>query len=246
MALAGSTITNTGPSVLTGDLGLSPGTSLTGFGLATVNGATHAADAAAAQAKLDLTAAYDAAAALPVPPGNDLTGTDLGSRTLTSGTYRYSSSAQLTGAVTLDAQGDPNARFVFQIGSTLTTAPGSSVNLVGGASPCNVYWQVGSSATIDTTTAFQGNLLALTSITVNNAASVRGRLLAQGGAVTLINNVLDKSMCASGTGDRHIRAHRRDGQPPRLDDDLRDQVRQDVAADRIDRLDAASTPGPST
>ena len=96
-------------------------------------------------------------------PANDLTGTDLGNRTLTAGAYRYTSSAQLTGPLTLDAEGDPNAQFVFEIGSTLTTASASSVVLVNGASPCNVYWQVGSSATLGTTTAFQGNLMALTS-----------------------------------------------------------------------------------
>ena len=149
--------------MLNGDLGVSPGTSLVGFGLpAVVNGATHNNDAVAANAQADLTTAYDVAAGQPVAPANDLTGTNLGNRTLTAGAYRYSSSAQLTGPLTLDAQGDPNAQFVFEIGSTLTTAAASSVVLINGASPCNVYWQVGSSATLGTTTAFQGNLMALT------------------------------------------------------------------------------------
>ena len=198
VALGGSTVTNTGPSVLNGDLGVAPGTSLVGFGLpAVVNGATHANDAIANQAQADLTTAYDVAAAEPVAPANDLTGTDLGNRTLTAGAYRYTSSAQLTGPLTLDAQGDPNAQFVFEIASTLTTASASSVVLINGASPCNVFWQVGSSATLDSTTAFQGNLMALTDISLNNGASVIGRVLARNGQISLINNVLDGSGCST-------------------------------------------------
>jgi type VI secretion system secreted protein VgrG len=201
VVLAGSTVTNTGPSVLNGNLGVSPGTALTGFGLpAVVNGSTHAADAVAAQAQLDLTTAYDVAAAQPVLPSNDLTGIDLGNKVLSAGAYRFSSSAQLTGALTLDAAGDANAQFVFEIGSTLTTASASSVVLINGANPCNVYWQVGSSATLGTTTAFQGNVMALASISLNNGASVIGRLLARNGAVTLINNVLDSSRCTTASG----------------------------------------------
>jgi hypothetical protein len=200
VALGGSTVTNTGPSVLNGDLGVAPGTSLPGFGLpAVVNGATHNNDAVANQAQSDLTTAYNVAAGQPVAPANDLSGTDLGNRTLNPGAYRYTSSAQLTGPLTLDAQGDPNAQFVFEIGSELTTAPASSVVLINGASPCNVYWQVGSSATLDTTTAFQGNLMALTSISLNNGASVIGRVLARNGQISLINNVLDGSQCGTGS-----------------------------------------------
>jgi hypothetical protein len=201
VVLGGAGVTNTGPSVLNGDLGVSPGTSLQGFGLpAVVNGATHNNNGVAAQAQLDLAIAYDVAAAQPVLPADDLTGTDLGNRTLTSGAYRYSSSAQLTGPLTLDAEGDPNAQFVFEIGSTLTTASASSVVLVNGASPCNVYWQVGSSATLGTTTAFQGNLMTLADISLNNGATVIGRLLARtAGAVTLINNYLSRPQCTTGT-----------------------------------------------
>jgi Ice-binding-like len=185
VVLAGSTATNTGPSVLNGDLGVSPGTALVGFGLpAVVNGATHATNAVAAQAQLDLTTAYDVAAGQPVLPANDLTGTDLGNRILKAGAYRYTSSALLTGPLTLDAEGDPNAQFVFEIASSLTTASASSVVLLNGASPCNVYWQVGTSATLGTTTAFQGNLMALSSISLNNGATVIGRLLARNGAVS--------------------------------------------------------------
>lgn len=198
--LGGSTVTNTGPSVLNGDLGVAPGTALVGFGSpAVVNGATHANDAVAQQAQADLTTAYNVAAGEPVAPANDLSTTDLGNRTLTPGAYRYSSDAQLTGPLTLDAQGDPNAQFIFEIASALTTAPASSVVLINGASPCNVYWQVGSSATLDTTTAFQGNLMALTSISLNNGATVNGRLLARNGQVSLINNVVGISGCAAST-----------------------------------------------
>jgi hypothetical protein len=198
VVLAGATVTNTGPSVLNGDLGVAPGTALVGFGLpAVVNGATHAADAVAAQAQLDLTTAYDVAAGQAVSPANDLSGTDLGNRTLKAGAYRYTSSAQLTGPLTLDAEGDPAAQFVFEIASSLTTASASSVVLLNGANPCNVYWQVGSSATLGTTTAFQGNLMALTSISLNNGATVIGRVLARNGQVSLINNVLDSTLCAA-------------------------------------------------
>jgi hypothetical protein len=197
VVLGGTTATNTGPSVLNGDLGVSPGTSLVGFTLpAVVNGATHANDGVASQAQLDLTTAYDVAAA---QPAGSLTGLDLGSRTLTPGAYRYTSSAQLTGALTLDAQGDPNAQFVFEIGSTLTTASASSVTLINGATPCNVYWQVGSSATLGSTTAFQGNIMALTDITANNGATIQGRVLARNGQVSLNNNVLNKPACAAGS-----------------------------------------------
>ena len=200
VVLAGATVTNTGPSVLNGDLGVAPGTAIVGFGLpAVVNGATHANDGVAKQAQSDLTTAYDVAAGQPVAPANDLTGTDLGNRTLTAGAYRFTSSAQLTGALTLNAQGDPNAQFVFEIASTLTTASASSVVLINGASPCNVFWQVGSSATLGTTTAFQGNLMALTSISLNNGATVIGRMQARNGQVSLINNVLSAPQCGTGS-----------------------------------------------
>ena len=200
VVLAGATVTNTGPSVLNGDLGVSPGTALTGFGLpAVVNGATHAADAVAGKAQLDLTTAYNVAAGQAVSPANDLTGTDLGNRVLTAGAYRFTSSAQLTGPLTLDAQGDPAAQFVFEIASSLTTASGSSVVLLNGANPCNVFWQVGSSATLGTTTAFQGTIMALASVSLNNGATVIGRVLARNAQVSLINNVIDGSRCGAGS-----------------------------------------------
>jgi hypothetical protein len=200
VVLGGAGVTNKGPSVLNGDLGVTPGTSLTGFGApAVVNGATHANDAVAAQAQADLTTAYNVAAGQPIAPGNDLTGVDLGGLTLSPGAYGYSSSAQLTGQLTLDAHGDPNAQFVFVIGSTLTTASASSVVLTNGASPCNVFWKIGSSATFGSGTAFEGNVMALTSISLNSGVTVLGRALARNGEVTLINDVLTLPGCATET-----------------------------------------------
>jgi len=201
VVLAGSTVTNKGPSVLNGDLGVSPGTSLTGFGFpdGVVNGATHGNDAVAALAQSDLTTAYTVAAGQPVAPAANLSGTNLGNRKLSPGAYRYNAAALLSGPLTLDAEGDPSAQFVFLIGSALTAESASSVVLINGASPCNVYWQVGSSATLDTTTAFQGNLMALASISLNDGATVVGRLLAREGGVTLINNVLTRPLCATGS-----------------------------------------------
>ena len=197
--LAGSTITNTGPTVINGDLGLHPGTAVTGFPPGTVNGARHVNDAVALQAKSALTTAYQDAAGRPfsatLPP-------DVGGRRLNAGVYRTGSvpSLGLTGTVTLDGQGDPRAVFIFQIESTLTTATASRVSLVNGAQACNVYWQVGSSATLEASTVFKGNILALTSISVKNAVTADGRYLARNGAVTFINDTLTRSRCAPGTG----------------------------------------------
>jgi hypothetical protein len=200
VVLGGAGVTNTGPSVLNGDLGVTPGTSLSGFGApAVVNGATHANDAVAAQAQADLTTAYNVAAGQPIAPGNELTGLDLGGLTLSPGAYGYSSSAQLTGQLTLDAHGDPSAQFVFVIGSTLTTASASSVVLTNGASPCNVFWKIGSSATFGSGTAFEGNVMALESISLNSGVTVLGRALARNGEVTLINDVLTLPGCATET-----------------------------------------------
>ena len=192
--LAGSTVTNTGSSVIDGgNVGVSPGSAITGFppGVITPPFTTHAADAVALQAQNDLTTAYNAAAALS--PTQDLSGQDLGGLTLVPGVYFFSSSAQLTGTLTLDDQGDPNAQFVFQIGSTLTTASNSSVVTInGGAMPgCDVFWQVGSSATLGTGSAFEGHILALTSITMTTGATILdGSALARNGAVTLDTNTI--------------------------------------------------------
>lgn len=184
--LAGSTVTNTGPTIIQGDLGVSPGTAVTGFPPGTVTGTIHVNDAVAQQAQADVTTAYNALAGLAC--NTDLTGQDLGGMTLTAGVYCFSSSAELTGTLTLDAEGDPNAEFIFQIGSTLTTASNSAVEVINGGNNCNVYWQVGSSATLGTATAFAGNIVALTSITATTGANASGRLLARNGAVTLDSN----------------------------------------------------------
>jgi hypothetical protein len=195
--LGGSTVTNTGPSVINGDLGVSPGSDVVGFPPGQVNGTIHAADAVAAQAQSDTTTAYNDLAGQPCD--TNLTDQDLGGQTLTTGVYCFDTSAQLTGDLTLDAEGSPDAVFIFQIGSTLTTASGSGVNLINGAQPCNVFWQIGSSATLGTTTDFVGNLIALTSITANTGATVQGRLLARNGATTLDSNVITLDTCDSGT-----------------------------------------------
>jgi ice-binding like protein len=185
--LGGSTITNTGPTVVTGELGLHPGTALTGFPPGIVTGAKHLTDAAALQAKNDLVTAYNDAAHAPTT--SNLTGENLGNKNLDPGVYRFSSSAQLTGTLTLSGRGI----FIFKIGSTLTTASNSVVRLTNGAQACQVFWQVGSSATLGTTTRFQGNLMALTSITLTTGANVpAGRVLARNGAVTLHTNDISR------------------------------------------------------
>ena len=181
--LAGSTITNTGPSVITGDLGLSPGTAVPGFPPGSVTGTQHITDAVALQAQNDLVTAYTDAANAPTT--SDLTGKDLGGKNLTPGVYTFSSSAQLTGPLTLSG----NGVFIFKIGSTLTTASNSTVLLRNGAQACAVFWQVGSSATLGSATQFQGNLMALTSITMVTGANIlTGRALARNAALTLDTN----------------------------------------------------------
>jgi type VI secretion system secreted protein VgrG len=198
--LAGSTATNTGASLINGgNVGVSPGTSLTGFlpGVIQPPFTMHAGDAVALQAQLDLTTAYNAAAGLAVT--QDLTGVNLGGLTLLPGVYKFATSAQLTGALVLNANSDPNAQFVFQIGSTLTTAAGASVVTINNVatSPCIAFWQVGSSATLGATNAFEGHILALASITVGAGSSiVSGSALARNGAVTLDT---DHIMGCSGT-----------------------------------------------
>jgi hypothetical protein len=187
--LAGSSVTNTGPTVVTGNVGVSPGSSVTGFPPGViVGGSIHVNDAVAVQAQNDLTVAYNNAASQPCDV--TLSGQDLGGLTLTPGTYCFSSSAQLTGTLILDAQGNPDAVFIFQIGSTLSTASGSSVILINGANACNVFFQVGSAATLGTGSDFRGNILALTSVTLTTGADVNGRVLARNGAVTTDTNTI--------------------------------------------------------
>lgn len=189
--LAGTTVTNTGASTLSGDLGVSPGTAITGFPPGIVYGTTRTADGPAGIAKTDLTTAYNDAAGR----SSTSTVTEIGGMTLVSGVYTASSAMQLTGTVTLDAQGDNTAVFIFQAGSTLTTASSSTVALINGAQACNVFWQVGSSATIGTNTAFKGTILASTSITATTGATFDGRALASTGAVTLDSNTFTQSLC---------------------------------------------------
>lgn len=192
--LAGSTITNTGSSVLSGSLGLSPGTSVTGFPPGT-SGTQEITTAQALQAQNDLTTAFNAAGA---QAGSTVSG-DLSGQTLVAGVYNSASSLGLTGTLILDGQGDPNAVFIFRMGSTLTTGSGSNVSLINGAQACNVFWQVGTSATLGTNSHVAGSVLALTSITLNTGASVSGRVLARNGAVTLDNNTVTVPSCTVAT-----------------------------------------------
>ena len=191
--LAGSTVTNTGPTTMFGDLGLSPGSSVTGA--PHVLGATHVDDAVAIGAKNALTTGYNDAASRPT---NGSAGTDLAGQTFSPGVRTASSSLLLSsGSVTLNAQGDPNAVFIFQIGSTLITGSNTSVVLINGAQACNVFWQVGSSATLGTGTTFVGTIMAQASISAKTAATIHGRLLARTAAVTLDTNTITNSNCAS-------------------------------------------------
>jgi len=195
--LAGQGVTNTGPTVVNGDLGTHPNPAVTGFPPGTVNGAIHQADAVALQAQSDLTTAYnDAAGRTPVTT----IATELGGQTLTPGVYNSASTTfQITGTLTLDAQGDPNGVFIFQMGTTLITASSSNVSLLGSAQACNVFWQVGSSATLGTTSTFRGNILALASIQVQTGVTVDGRVLARNASVTLDADVITRATCAAPT-----------------------------------------------
>jgi hypothetical protein len=190
-AFAAATLTNTGNSIVNADVGLTPGTSVTGFPPGIINGTLFlepGQHAQLQQAKLDAQAAYNDLEGRPC----NTTSPNLNS-TLAPGVYCFPSSASLTTALVLDGQGNANAVFVFQIPTTLITATGSSVTLINGASAKNVFWQVGTSATLGTNTAFQGTIIANTSVTMNTGASiVKGRAMALNGAVTLDTNVITK------------------------------------------------------
>jgi hypothetical protein len=194
--LAGTpAVTNTLSSVISGNLGIFPAASVIGFPPGVVvNGTIQAGTAAAGTAQSNPTTAYGVAASSPCNFNG--TGQNLGGRTLTPGTYCQTTAPPLVGTVTLRG----NGVFIFRIGSTLVTAPGATVVLTGGAQPCNVFWQVSSSATLDTTTTFVGTIMALTDIHLNNAASIEGRALARNGTVTLINNrITAPTSCAATT-----------------------------------------------
>jgi hypothetical protein len=191
--LAGAGITNTGPTTVNGDLGTFPTTTISGAASITVTGTNHAGDSVTQGAKNDLTNGYTTAAGEgPTSP----IAADLAGQTLTPGVYNSASSIGLSGALTLNGGGNPNAVFVFQAGSTLTTGSGSQINLINGAQSCNVFWQVGSSATLGTGSTFRGTILALTSITVTTGVTVDGRVLARNGAVTLDTDTITRPTCA--------------------------------------------------
>lgn len=205
--LGGQSVTNTGNTILNGDLGVSPGNTVTGFppGVLVAPATTHIADTLAGNAQADVVTAYNALAAQACDFG-PFGPTDLAGQTLVPGVYCYSSSVQNSGALTLSGTTATDV-WVFRVGSTLTTGPGSSVTVSGPAQVCNVFWQIGSSATLDTTTTFVGNILALQSISLNNGASIAGRALARNGSVTLINNTIDASVCPgvpAGPGDTDV------------------------------------------
>jgi hypothetical protein len=190
--LAGASITSTGATTITGDMGLSPGSSIGGFPPGILNGTQHINNATSSQAKLDLTAAYNDLAGRTSTDIVTLSG-NIGGLTLTPGLYKSTSSLAISsGDLTFDAKGNADAIFIIQIATTLTTTSGRKVILAGGALASNIFWQVGSSATFGTTTVFKGTVLAMQSITLNTGASVEGRMLARTGSVTMAGNTIVK------------------------------------------------------
>lgn len=196
--LAGQGVTNTGPTVINGNVGTHPAASVTGFPPGHVNGVIHSADAAALIAKGDLTTAYnDAAGRTPA----QTIAKQLGGQVLTPGVYRSASGTfQITGTLTLNAQGNPDGVFIFQTASTLITASSSNVSLLGSARSCNAFWKIGSSATLGTSSTFRGNVLALTAVVVQTGVTVLGRVMARNASVTLDNDVITPSTCAATNG----------------------------------------------
>jgi len=193
-ALAATTVTNTGPTTLSGNVGVSPGSAVTGFPPGITAGTIHAADAAASSAEADALTAYNDASGRTFTSAGQ---TDLGGLTLTPGAYNTGGVITITGALTLNAQGNPNAIFVFKSLSTLITASASSVVLTNGAQACNVFWIVGSSATLGTGSTFVGSILANTSVTVTTNVDIKGRAIALNGATTLDSDTFTSAACAA-------------------------------------------------
>jgi len=197
--LGASAVTNTGNTVIDGDLGVYPGTSITGFPPGIVNGTIYDGNAVAMQAQADALAAYNFFAGLS--SNENLTGQNLGGLTLTPGVYNFDSSAQLTGELMINWEGLSNQNVVFQIGSTLTTASASMVVGINMGQNDNIYWNVGSSATLGTTTSFEGTVIAVASDTLNTGATDNcGRIIALNGAVTLDDNFIDNCSSTTTTG----------------------------------------------
>ena len=194
--LAGTGITNTGPTTITGDIGTFPTTSITGVTSLTLSGTNHAGDSVTQGAKTDLVTAYTTAAG---EGPTTAIAADMVGKTLKPGVYNSASAIGLSGVLTLDAAGDPNAVWVFQAGSTLITDSGSKVVMLNGAQSCNVYWQVGSSSTLGTNSTFIGTIMALTSISLQTGAKLDGRALALNGGVTLDSNTITRSACSTST-----------------------------------------------
>lgn len=195
--LASTAITNTGSTVINGDMGLSPDTAVSGFPPGVVNGTQHITDGVAAQAQVDLITAYnDAAGRTPVL----VVPTELGGTTKLAGVYSSEAGdLYITGTLTLDGQNDSSSVFIFLTDSTLITDGSSVVSLINGAQACNVFWKVGSSATLGTNSIFKGSIFAMTSATLTTGANVEGRILARTGAVTLDTNTITKPTCSAGT-----------------------------------------------
>lgn len=190
--LAGASVTSTGATVVTGDMGLSPGSSIGGFPPGILNGVQHINNDISAQAKLDLTALYNDLAGRTSTDIVTLSG-NIGGLTLTPGLYKSTSSLAISsGDLTFDAKGNENSVFIIQIATTLTTTSGRKVILAGGALASNIFWQVGSSATFGTTSVMKGNVIAMQSITMNTGATIDGRLLARTGSITLAGNTIVK------------------------------------------------------
>jgi|HubBroStandDraft_2_1064218.scaffolds.fasta_scaffold01749_3 hypothetical protein len=198
--LGASTVTSTGLTLLNGDLGLSPGTSITGFPPGIVNGSIDAGTPVAAQAQMDMTRAYNHIVAMKNPT---LLPADIGGTTIAPGLYDAPTTLGITGTVTLDGQNHADSYFVFQIPSTLTTSVDSSVTLTNKANACNIFWQVGSSATLNTASVFNGTILAAASISVGTGSAVTGRLLAGSGAVTLLDDAVSTPPGGEGSPTQH-------------------------------------------